>query len=152
MLCVCIVRDIESSEWKISLWHQKVTNTAAWLLLCDVPSSSFTKESLSNGDLKARSGYSPSTTLVVVQSAKSHNNANNTILCSLKEFLPGSYMKANRIERKIFGEHKALQGLSELDAKSKYVKKARELPTFGVHFFLVKVRELHFYRIWEDAI
>ena len=144
---------MESSEWKISLWHQKVTRDplrhGCYYVMC--PFFFFPKESLSNGDLKARSG-SLSTTLVVVQSAKSHNNANNTILCSLKEFLPGSYMRANRIERKIFGEHKALQGLSELDAKSKYVKKARELPTFGVHFFLVKVRELHFYRIWEDAI
>ena len=33
-----------------------------------------------------------------------------------------------------------MKGLSELDAKSKYTKKARELPTFGVHFFLTKVR------------
>jgi hypothetical protein len=28
---------------------------------------------------------------------------------------------------------------SEVDAKVKYVKLARGLPTFGVHFFLVKV-------------
>lgn len=143
---------MESSEWKISLWHQKVTRDplrhGCYYVMCPF---FFPKESLSNGDLKARcSGSSPSTTLVVVQSAKSHNNANNTILCSLKEFLPGSYMKANRIEKKIFGEHKALQGISELDAKSKYVKKARELPTFGVHFFLVKVRKLHLSSsIWD---
>lgn len=63
------------------------------------------------------------------------------VVCSsLKEFLPQSYIRANRIEKKIFSEHKALQGTSEIDAKVKYVKLARSLPTFGVHFFLVKVR------------
>ena len=58
---------------------------------------------------------------------------------SLREFLPQSYMKSNKIEKKIFQEHKKLTGLSEIDAKVKYVKLARSLPTFGVHFFLVKV-------------
>ena len=58
---------------------------------------------------------------------------------SLKEFLPQSYIRANRIEKKIFQEHKAIQGASEIEAKQKYVKLARGLPTFGVHFFLVKV-------------
>ena len=48
-------------------------------------------------------------------------------------------MKANKIEKKIFTEHKKLAGTSEIDAKCKYVKLARSLPTFGVHFFLVKV-------------
>ena len=32
-----------------------------------------------------------------------------------------------------------LVGVSEIDAKYKYVKLARSLDTFGVHFFLVKV-------------
>jgi hypothetical protein len=35
-------------------------------------------------------------------------------------------------------------GVSEVDAKLKYVKLARGLPTFGVHFFLVKVRFIEF--------
>ena len=61
------------------------------------------------------------------------------LLSSLKEFLPQSYMKANKIEKKILSEHKKLAGTSEIDAKCKYVKLARSLPTFGVHFFLVKV-------------
>jgi talin len=56
----------------------------------------------------------------------------------LKEFLPQSYIRVNKIEKKIFTEHKAIQGLSEIDSKVKYVKLARSLPTFGVHFFLVK--------------
>eukprot|EP00095_Tigriopus_kingsejongensis_P007975 maker-scaffold475_size161908-snap-gene-0.21 protein:Tk07975 transcript:maker-scaffold475_size161908-snap-gene-0.21-mRNA-1 annotation:"Talin-1" len=56
----------------------------------------------------------------------------------LREFLPQSYLRANKIEKKIFQEHKKLFGTTEIDAKVKYVKLARGLPTFGVHFFLVK--------------
>jgi talin len=58
----------------------------------------------------------------------------------LKEFLPIYFMKQKNVEKKIFGEHKKLMGTSEIDAKYHYVKLARGLPTFGVHFFLVKVR------------
>lgn len=59
---------------------------------------------------------------------------------SLKEFLPQHYIKNTKIEKKIFQEHRKLMGTSEIDAKVRYVKLARGLPTFGVHFFLVKVR------------
>ncbi len=59
---------------------------------------------------------------------------------SLKEFLPLSFMKVRNVEKKIFSEHRSLMGTSEIDSKYKYVKLARGLPTFGVHFFLVKVR------------
>ena len=71
--------------------------------------------------------------------------AANFAICffSLKEFLPLGFMKVRNVEKKIFGEHKSLMGTSEIDSKYKYVKLARGLPTFGVHFFLVKVRE-HF--------
>ena len=58
----------------------------------------------------------------------------------MKEFLPLGFMKVRNVEKKIFGEHKSLMGTSEIDSKYKYVKLARGLPTFGVHFFLVKVR------------
>ena len=58
---------------------------------------------------------------------------------SLKEFLPLGFMKVKNVEKKIFGDHKSLMGTSEIDSKYKYVKLARGLPTFGVHFFLVKV-------------
>ena len=51
-------------------------------------------------------------------------------------------MRSNKIEKKIFQEHKKLFGTSEIDAKVKYVKLARSLPTFGVHFFLVKVSKI----------
>lgn len=60
--------------------------------------------------------------------------------CSLREFLPPSYHKSNKIEKRIFQEHRKIAGTSEIDAKVRYVKLARGLPTFGVHFFLVKVR------------
>ena len=59
---------------------------------------------------------------------------------SLKEFLPASYVKVKGIEKKIFREHRKHAGLSELDAKVLYTKSARDLKTYGVAFFLVKVR------------
>lgn len=62
-----------------------------------------------------------------------------TFLFSLKEFLPLSFMKVRNVEKKIFSEHRSLMGTSEIDSKYKYVKLARGLPTFGVHFFLAKV-------------
>lgn len=57
---------------------------------------------------------------------------------SLKEFLPQSYARVKNIEKKVFAEHRKHIGLSELDAKVSYTKTARELPTYGVTFFLVK--------------
>lgn len=57
---------------------------------------------------------------------------------SLKEFLPASNVKVKNIEKKVFAEHRKHIGMSELDAKVLYVKTARELPTYGVSFFLVK--------------
>ena len=53
-------------------------------------------------------------------------------------------MKVRNVEKKIFAEHRNLSGTSEIDSKYKYVKLARGLPTFGVHFFLVKVGEHDF--------
>ena len=61
---------------------------------------------------------------------------------SLKEFLPQTWLKQTKVEKKILAKHKELKGFNELDAKVKYVKLARGLPTFGVHFFLVKVRSM----------
>ncbi|XP_070498321.1 talin-2 isoform X3 [Chironomus tepperi] len=56
----------------------------------------------------------------------------------LKEFLPSSYVRVKNIEKKVFAEHRKHVGVSELDAKVLYTKTARELPTYGVTFFLVK--------------
>ena len=109
------------------------------------------KESLSNGDLKARvvvllqtivlSSLLPKVTLLTRILLLSYFLFFSFPMfsSSLKEFLPQSYIRVNKIEKKIFTEHKNIQGTPEIDAKSKYVKLARSLPTFGVHFFLVKV-------------
>ena len=59
---------------------------------------------------------------------------------SLSALLPVAWVKSGRIEKKVVSEHKKLAGTSDIDAKVLYVKLARGLPTFGVHFFLVKVR------------
>lgn len=57
---------------------------------------------------------------------------------NLKDYLPADYAKVKNIERKIFNEHKKYYGLSEIEAKARYVGEARSLPTYGVTFFLVK--------------
>lgn len=56
----------------------------------------------------------------------------------LNEFLPQSYARVKGIEKKVFAEHRKHIGLIEIDAKVLYTKIARELPTYGVTFFLVK--------------
>ncbi|XP_070599794.1 talin-1 isoform X3 [Erythrolamprus reginae] len=55
----------------------------------------------------------------------------------LKDFLPKEYIK-QKGERKIFLAHKNCGGMSEIEAKVRYVKLARSLKTYGVSFFLVK--------------
>lgn len=58
----------------------------------------------------------------------------------LKDFVPPEYIKEKKeMEKKIFQEHRKLQGLSELNAKFRYVQLCRSLKTYGVTFFLVKV-------------
>lgn len=59
-------------------------------------------------------------------------------LNSLKEFLPQSYVRVKNIEKKIFAEQRKHVGVTELESKVLYTKTARELPTYGVTFFLVK--------------
>ena len=73
------------------------------------------------------------------QSTKRRYIFESRFVSSLREFLPAYHARVNKIEKKIFTEHKRLAGTSEIDAKVRYVKLARGLPTFGVHFFLVKV-------------
>ncbi|XP_059047710.1 talin-1-like [Achroia grisella] len=57
---------------------------------------------------------------------------------NLKEFLPEQYASSWGIEKKIFKEHRKHQEVSSIDAKYLYTKTARDLPTYGVTFFLVK--------------
>lgn len=54
-------------------------------------------------------------------------------------------MKVKGIEKKVFREHRKHAGLSELDAKVLYTKSARDLKTYGVAFFLVKVTGSHMF-------
>ncbi|KAI3637909.1 hypothetical protein MIR68_004558 [Amoeboaphelidium protococcarum] len=57
----------------------------------------------------------------------------------LKEFVPPEYQKDKKdLEKKIYQEHRKLQGLNELNAKFRYVQLCRSLKTYGVTFFLVK--------------
>ncbi|XP_068191109.1 talin-2a [Antennarius striatus] len=56
----------------------------------------------------------------------------------LKEFLPKEYIKQRGAEKRIFQDHKNCGEMTEIEAKVKYVKLARSLPTYGVSFFLVK--------------
>ncbi|XP_059217650.1 talin-1 isoform X2 [Stomoxys calcitrans] len=68
-----------------------------------------------------------------------HNEAKHKPgFLDLKDFLPQSYVRVKNIEKKVFAEHKKHVDLSEIDAKVLYTKTARELPTYGVTFFLVK--------------
>ncbi|KAI9142207.1 hypothetical protein BKA69DRAFT_292544 [Paraphysoderma sedebokerense] len=60
---------------------------------------------------------------------------------NLKEFLPEEYRKNKEVEKKIFVEYRKLQGMSEINAKYRYVQLCRSLKTYGVTFFLVKEKE-----------
>ena len=57
----------------------------------------------------------------------------------LKDFAPPEYHKAKDFEKKVFHEHRKLQGMSDLNARFRYVQLCRSLKTYGVTFFLVKV-------------
>ena len=56
----------------------------------------------------------------------------------LKELFPAEYRRTPGIEKKIYGEHRKLIGMTELNGKLRYIKYCRELKTYGVTFFLVK--------------
>ncbi|XP_068624606.1 talin-2-like [Battus philenor] len=58
---------------------------------------------------------------------------------NMKEFLPEQYAGSWGIDRKVLKEHSKHKGLSPLEAKHLYTRNARELPTYGVTFFLVKM-------------
>ena len=63
----------------------------------------------------------------------------------MERFLPDSFKaKAVGSAKKILELHKNLLNKTELEAKFEYVKMARDLKTFGVHFFLVRVRAKFF--------
>ncbi len=53
--------------------------------------------------------------------------------------MPPEYQKGKEAEKRIYAEHKKLQGLNPLNAKHRYVQLSRSLKTYGYTFFLVKV-------------
>eukprot|EP00117_Sycon_ciliatum_P001215 scpid5059/ scgid6971/ Talin-1 len=55
----------------------------------------------------------------------------------VKEFLPKEYQKKG-VEKRILTEYAKLTGLTELNAKFRYIQLSRSLKTYGVSFFLVK--------------
>ncbi|GAB0095550.1 talin-1 [Sergentomyia squamirostris] len=73
-----------------------------------------------------------------IQFGDYNERKHTTGFLDLKEFLPQSYVRVKNIEKKIFAEHRKHFELSEIDSKVLYTKTARELPTYGVTFFLVK--------------
>ena len=58
----------------------------------------------------------------------------------LGSYLPKEYVKVKGAERRVFAEHAKFTGLSQLNAKFRYIQVVRSLKTYGVTFFLVKVR------------
>ena len=57
----------------------------------------------------------------------------------MDQFVAPEYVKKRSdIEKKILQEHRKLQGMSELNAKFRYVQLCRSLKTYGVTFFEVK--------------
>ena len=64
----------------------------------------------------------------------------------MERFLPDAFKgKAVGSAKKILEQHKKLLNKTENEAKFEYVKMARDLKTFGVHFFLVRVRAKFFW-------
>lgn len=56
----------------------------------------------------------------------------------LKNYVSAEYCKNKDIEKKIYAEHRKLQGTTELNAKFRYVQLIRSMKTYGVSFFMVK--------------
>ena len=70
-----------------------------------------------------------------------HNEAKHKPgFLNLVEFLPTEYTKLKGIEKNIFSDHRKLHNLSEINARFRYIQLCRSLRTYGVTFFLVKVR------------
>ena len=53
--------------------------------------------------------------------------------------MPPEYVEEKEIDKRIFQEHRKLQGMTKLNAKVSFVQLCRSLKTYGVTFFLVQV-------------
>ena len=72
---------------------------------------------------------------------------NQIDIFSIKSCLPEDLKKnASSMKKELMAEYEKKKGLSEIDAISEYVKLARGLETYGIHFFLVRVREEYTFR------
>lgn len=56
----------------------------------------------------------------------------------VSDFLPPDYRKDKSVEKLMYNEHRKLQGMTEWNAKYRYIQLCRSLKTYGVSFFLVK--------------
>ncbi|KAJ3225658.1 Talin-1 [Chytriomyces hyalinus] len=56
----------------------------------------------------------------------------------LMDLVPSEYRNNRDLTKRIISEHAKLQGLSDLNAKFRYVQLSRSLKTYGITFFLVK--------------
>lgn len=59
---------------------------------------------------------------------------------NLEEFLPQEYIKAEDIEKSIYSVYRKLHNLNEINAMFRYFQLCRSLRTYGITFFLVKVK------------
>lgn len=75
-----------------------------------------------------------------IQSGNHEPDKHKVGTLKIKEFIPPEYIKKKDMEKKIYHEHKKLQGLNELNAKLRYVQISRSLKSYGITFFLVKER------------
>jgi hypothetical protein len=57
---------------------------------------------------------------------------------SLDEFLPPQWRKSKNIEADIWKEHKKFVGMSDKQAKHRYLQSVRSLKWYGVTFFVVR--------------
>eukprot|EP00004_Rigifila_ramosa_P012620 TRINITY_DN2744_c0_g1_i1.p1 TRINITY_DN2744_c0_g1~~TRINITY_DN2744_c0_g1_i1.p1 ORF type:complete len:1813 (+),score=542.23 TRINITY_DN2744_c0_g1_i1:25-5439(+) len=68
-----------------------------------------------------------------------HNpNKHKPGFVAIEELVPASFRKVKNIEKDIFAEHRKLSGLSDVQAKFRYVQQCRQLKTYGITFFTVK--------------
>jgi len=57
----------------------------------------------------------------------------------LEKMVPPAYLKTKNIEQAIFKEHKKLSGMTEVNAKFRYVQLCRSLKTYGMSVFKIQV-------------
>ena len=50
-----------------------------------------------------------------------------------------TFRKARGIDKEIFQEHRKLTGVSDVHAKHRYVGTCRQIKTYGITFFNIKV-------------